>query len=98
VYAIQYMVNLGGGGGGGNNGICQLNLSGTLIAGSIGSTSNTQTFGHQLVGSAIVSVAAGQSIGIQNIGSVVGGSFTLETSVLGTVPTSATLTLIRIGS
>jgi hypothetical protein len=92
LYLIAYSVNLAAS----SIGVYQLfrNTS-TALPNTLGSTENSAAGGHMLEGATVVRLNAGDTIGIQHI-SV--GTNTFQNTTVGATPTSATLTLVRVGS
>jgi len=92
LYLVQYSVNLAAT----SFGVYQLfRDTNTALPNTIGSTENSVAGGHMLVGSTVVRLSAADTIGIKNIGNT---TDIFQNTTDGVTPTSATLTLVRLGS
>jgi hypothetical protein len=94
LYLIQYSVNLAAG----SFGVYQLfRNTTTALPNTVGSTENSLAGGHMLVGATVIRLSATDTIGIKNIGTTA-DTFQNTTDGATTTPTSATLTMVRLGS
>jgi hypothetical protein len=94
LYLIEYSVNIAAS----FTGVYQLFRGappGTALPNTIGSTENSAAGGHMLVGSTVVRLSAADTIGIKNIGNLADA---FQNTTDGVTPTSATLSLLRVGS
>jgi hypothetical protein len=91
LYLISYNVNIAAS----STGVYQLLRNNTtLVAGTIGSTENSAAGGHQLSGFTVIRLNANDFISIRNIGNI---GDTLQGGTDGQTPTSAMLTIVKIG-
>jgi hypothetical protein len=89
LYLITYNVNIAAG----STGVFQLFQNSTALPNTIGTTQNSGAGGHMLEGFTLIRLSTNDQITIRNIGP----ASVLQTTVSGTTPTSAMLSILKVG-